>query len=148
MSASLDSLAKNLNLEGLINVKKQLDPKLFNIISDKNKRKGIYPYDYLDSEDKMNETNLPSKDKFYSKLNKSYITDEEYEIAIEVWNTLKENTLREYTKAYMKLGVLLLAYIFENFRKICFKTYEMDPLHFCTSPSLSWNAMLRKTENL
>jgi hypothetical protein len=146
MSASLDSLAKNLNLEDLINVKKQIDPLLFNIISDKNKRKGIYPYDYLDSEDKMNETNLPTKDRFYSKLNKSHITDEEYNIALGVWNTLKEKTLRQYTKTYMKLDVLLLADIFENFRKICFKTYEMDPLHFCTSPSLSWNAMLRKTQ--
>jgi hypothetical protein len=59
---------------------------------------------------------------------------------------LKENTLKEYIKAYMKLDVLLLADIFENFR-ICFKIYEMDlTLDFCTSPSLSWNAMLRKTQ--
>jgi hypothetical protein len=57
----------------------------------------------------LNETNLPSKDKFYSKLNKSNITNEEYNVALEVWNSLKIETLREYTKAYMKLDVLLLA---------------------------------------
>ena len=88
--------------------------------------------------------NLPSKDKFYSKLNKSHISDEDYKLAEQVWNTLKIKTLKEYTKIYMKLDVLLLSDIFENFRKICFKIYEMDPVHFCTSSSLSWNAMLRK----
>jgi len=46
----------------------------------------------------------------------------------------------------MKLDVLLLTDIFENFRNICFRIYEMGPLHFFTSPSLSWNAMLRNTK--
>ncbi len=58
---------------------------------------------------------------------------------------MKENTLKEYIKAYMKLDVLLLADIFENFR-ICFKIYEMDLLHEGMSPFLSWNSMLRKTQ--
>ena len=146
MSASLDSLAMNLNTEDLKHVKKQISPLLLNIISDKNKRKGVYPYDYMDSEDKLNETELPTKDKFYSRLNKSHISDKDYKLAVQVWNILETKTLKEYTKTYMKLDVLLLTDIFENFRKICFEIYKMDPLHFYTSPSLSWNAMLRNTE--
>jgi hypothetical protein len=54
----------------------------------------------------------------------------------------------EYTKTYMKLDVLLLTDIFEKFRSICFEIYKMDPLHFSTSPSLSWNALLSKSSNV
>jgi hypothetical protein len=78
MSESLDSLAKNLNIEYLINIKKQIDPLILNII--KNKGKGIYPYDYINSKEKLIEADLPSKLHFYSKLNKSHITDEEFNL--------------------------------------------------------------------
>ncbi len=44
----------------------------------------------------------------------------------------------------MKLDVLLLTDLFENFRNLCLNIYKIDPLHFYTSPSLSWNAMLKK----
>jgi hypothetical protein len=144
MNASLDSLAKNLNIDDLKYVKKQINPLIFNIISYKNKRKGIYPYDYIDSEDKFKETELPTKDKFYSKLNKSHISDEDYDLAKQVWDTLEIKTLEEYTKTYMKLDILLLSDLFENFRNLCLNIYKIDPLHFYTSPSLSWNAMLKK----
>ena len=33
-------------------------------------RKGVYPNEYMDSLDKFDETELPSIDKFYSKLQK------------------------------------------------------------------------------
>ena len=41
-------------------------------------RKGIYPYEYMDSWENFNEISLPDKEAFYSKLNKKGITDEEY----------------------------------------------------------------------
>ena len=40
-------------------------------------KKGIYPYEYMDSWGRFSETRLPDKEKFYSKLNDEHITDEE-----------------------------------------------------------------------
>ena len=43
--------------------------------------KGVYPYDYMDNWNRFNETELPQKDAFYSKLSNSHISDEDYERA-------------------------------------------------------------------
>ena len=45
------------------------------------KRKGVYPYDYMDSFDKFNDKNLPSKEKFFCMLRDEHITDKDYEHA-------------------------------------------------------------------
>ena len=47
---------------------------------------------------------------------------------------------------YLKSDLLLLANVFENFRKMCFKTYQLDPVKFISSPGLAWQAVLQKTE--
>ena len=52
-------------------------------------RKGVYPYEYMDSWEKFNETSLPDKESFYSKLNKEGITDEDYAHAQKVWKVFK-----------------------------------------------------------
>ena len=48
-------------------------------------RKGIYPYEYMDSWDKFKETSLPSIEKFYSNLNMSGVSDGDYDHACMVW---------------------------------------------------------------
>ena len=40
---------------------------------------------------------------------------------------------------------MLLADVFENFRKACIKTYESDPAHFVSLTGLAWQACLKKT---
>ena len=50
-------------------------------------KKGVYPYEYLDSMEKFSEKTLPSKEKFYSQLSDSHISGEEYLHAEKVWNT-------------------------------------------------------------
>ena len=108
-------------------------------------RKGVYPYDYVSSLDKLTETQLPSKEEFYSKLNDEDITDEDYQHAIKVWNTFKCKNLRDYHNLYLKSDVLLLADVFENFRKTCLNHYKLDPAHYYTSPGLAWDACLKTT---
>ena len=47
---------------------------------------------------------------------------------------------------YLKSDILLLADVFENFREMCFKTYQLDPVKFISSSGLAWQAVLQKTE--
>jgi hypothetical protein len=47
---------------------------------------------------------------------------------------------------YLKSDVLLLADVFENFRKTCFEYYHLDPCHYISSPGLAWAAMLKMTD--
>ena len=85
-------------------------------------RKGIYPYDHVSSIDILQETKLPSKDLFYSKVNDEEISDEDYQHAIQVWNTFNCQTLQDYHDLYLKSDVLLLADVFEKFQKNLFET--------------------------
>ena len=54
-------------------------------------------------------------------------------------------TFREYRDLYMKLDVLLLTDVFENFRSVCLKNYELDPCWYFTAPGLARDACLKKT---
>lgn len=109
-------------------------------------RKGVCCYDYLDSWEKLDYTQLPSKEDFYSKLNEEHITDEDYQHAQRVWSIFEMKTLRFYLETYLQNDVLLTADIIINFRKTCMKIYGLDPLRYYTLPSLSMDAMLKKTE--
>ena len=100
-------------------------------------RKGVYPYEYIDSWKRFNETELPSKDKFYSELNLEDISDDDYAHAISVWNTFNSSNLGEYHDLYGKLDTALLADIFENFRDKHIEADKLDPAYFLTTPGLS-----------
>lgn len=107
-------------------------------------RKGIYPYDYMDSFDKVNKP-LPTKKEFYRILNDEHISDEDYKHACNVWNTFKLTSMGDYHNLYLKYDILLLTDVFENFRKTCLQYYKLDPCHYFTSLGLSWDAMLKMT---
>ena len=109
------------------------------------KKKGVYPYDYMDCWQKFSDTKLPEKDEFYSLLTDENISDEQYKHAQKVWNNFNMKTMGDYHDVYLKSDILLLAYVFENFRKTCHQYYELDPCHYFTSPGLSWDAMLKMT---
>ena len=107
-------------------------------------RKGLYPYEYMDSWKRFNETELPSKDKFYSTLNLEDISDEDYAHAINVWNTFNINNLGECHDLYVKLDTALLTHVYENFRDKHIETDKLDPAYILTTPGLSWWACLKK----
>ena len=52
----------------------------------------------------------------------------------------------EYHDLYVQSETLLLADVFENFRNMYIKVYELDPAHFLTTPGLAWQACLKKAE--
>ena len=109
-------------------------------------QKGIYPYEYIDSFEKFNETELPSKDKFYSSLTNKNIKQKEYEYAQKVWKETNCRNIGDYHDIYLKSDILLLADVVQNFRETCMKAYKLDPMHYYTAPGLSWDALLKCTK--
>ena len=140
MSSSLEKLVSNMPKESFKYTSEVFEGKEFDLMV----RKGVYPYDYMDSFDKFNEK-LPSKEEFYSLLNDEHISNEDYEHAQNVWNTFSLKNMGDYHNLYLGSDVLLLADVFENFRKTCLEYYKLDPCHYFTSPGLSWDAMLKMT---
>lgn len=141
MPGSLENLGKNLSKEQFVHTQTFFTSDKVELLL----RKGVYPYDYMSDESKCADTSLPSKELFYSKLNESDISDSDYEHAENVWNSFNINNLGEYSDLYVKSDVLLLSDIFENFRELCMKTYNLDPVWYFTAPGLSWDAMLKIT---
>ena len=107
-------------------------------------RKGVYHYEYMDSWEKFNETSLPSKKDVYSNLNMEDIDDIDYRHGNNVLKGFKLENLEDYHDLYVQSGTLLLADVFENFRDMCLKAYELDPAHFLSLPGLAWQACLKK----
>ncbi|XP_044578974.1 uncharacterized protein LOC123261446 [Cotesia glomerata] len=142
MASSIDKLSSYLTDDSKI-ITRQFysDPEELKLVTSK----GIFPYEYVDSLEKLDVTKLPDKQDFYSRLNDKHISDEDYTFAQKVWDKFNIQTLGEYSDLYLKTDVLLLADIFENFRSSCFKTYELDALHYYTAPGLAFSAMLKLT---
>ena len=88
--------------------------------------KGVYPYDYMDSSEKFNDTQLPERKDFYSLLTDDDISESDYRRAQEVWNTFRIKDVGEYHDLYLKSDILLLSDVFENFRETCLLNYIMD----------------------
>ena len=142
MSSSLDKLVSNLPNDALTYTSEKFQDEELKLMS----QKGVYPYDYMDSFEKFNEAQIPRKEDFYSILNDQHISDEDYNHARKVWNTFKIRNMGQYHDLYLKSDILLLADVFENFRKTCLEYYKLDPCHYFTSPGLSWDAMLKMTD--
>ena len=142
MPSSLDKLASNLDRDSFKNTSKFYKEKQLKLLL----KKGIYPYEYMDSLKRLDETQLPPKESFYSRLTGEDITEEDYEHAQTVWREFDMKTLRDYHNLYNQSDVLLLADIFENFRDVCSKNYGLDPAWYYTAPRLSWDAMLKMTD--
>ena len=97
-------------------------------------RKDVYPYEYVDTWQKFSEISLPSKGDFYSNLNMEDISDIDYN---NVFKRFKLENLGDYHDLYVQSDTLLLADVFNNFRDMCIKEYELDPTHFLSLPGLA-----------
>lgn len=144
--ASLEKLAENLTEFPIL--KQQFpqvwtfqQPEYLDIVC----QKGIYPYSYMTNFSRFNETSLPSKEAFRNDLTGEGIDDEQYEFAEQVWLTMDCESMGEYHDLYLYQDVFLLADIFEQFRSMCLKNYELDPAHYYTVPGLGWDAALKFT---
>ena len=108
-------------------------------------RKGVYPYEYMDSWNRFNETSLPNKKDFYSCLNMENVTGIDYRHANRVFNTFKRKNICGYHDLYVQSDTLLLADIFQAFRVTCIKIYKLDLAYFLSLPGFAWQACLKMT---
>ena len=106
-------------------------------------QKGVYPYEYMDSFDRFQETKLPPIGKFYSSMSDESISKKNYQHAQEVWKTFNCENLGDYHDLYLKTDVILLADVFQTFRRTCINAYKLDPQFYYTVPGLSWDALLK-----
>ena len=141
MSTSLDSLVNDLPETAFNNLKRYYTGDKFNLV----KRKGVYPYEYMDSLERFKENKLPPKKSFYSRLIGEDISNEDYAHAKKVWEIFEMEHFQDYHNLYNETDVLLLADVFESFRNICMENYKLDPAHYYTAPGLSWDACLKMT---
>ena len=108
-------------------------------------RKGVYPYSCITNFNIFGDTVLPPPSAFHNELTGDDILPEDYKHAQNVWEKFEIPDLGEYHDLYVKIDVLLLADVFENFRNLCHKFYDLDPTHCFTAPGLSWQACLKMT---
>ena len=93
-------------------------------------RKGVYPYEYMDSWERFDKILLPNKEDLCSSLNIEGITDVDYRHAKKVFKEFKMNNLGDYHDLYVQSDTLLLADVFENSRNKCIEAYKLDPAFF------------------
>jgi hypothetical protein len=109
-------------------------------------RKGVFPYDYLNDWAKMDEQALPNRDAFRNTLRQEECSEADYAHAQRVWQEFGCTTLRQYLELYLKTDVLILADVFEEFRRVCAHNYQLDAAHYVSAPQLSWDSMLKSTQ--
>ena len=142
LKSSVEALVNNLPKDGFKNLEKYYTTEQLTLL----KQKGFYPYEYMDSIEKLKDNKPPPQQAFYSKLKREGINNYNYQHVLNVWKSFKMKSMKEYHELYNITDVLLLADVFENFRDVCLKNYGLDPVYYYTAPGLAWDAMLRMTK--
>ena len=138
LQGNLDLLSKDLD-DDLKIVTKQEFQNDFKYV---NKKLQNFPYMYLNSEN-LNEENLPEMKEFDNILTMKKITEKEYKEVKNFYKQMKFKNLKEYLECYLKSDITLLTDIFNNFRKMIFNEFELDPVKYISSPSLSKDCALK-----
>ncbi|XP_070526956.1 uncharacterized protein [Cardiocondyla obscurior] len=108
LNASLDKLSSLLIKDKMRILRAEfakLSEKNFDLLT----RKGIFPYEYVNSVERLDESSLPSRKSFFSSLTGDTVSKTDYAHAETVWQQFSIQTLGEYSDLYLKTDVLLLA---------------------------------------
>ena len=109
-------------------------------------RKGVYPHAYMTDIEKLKERRLPCMSDFHDSLNEKDISTEDYQHAQNVWQKFSCQTLEDYMKIYLTCDVTLLADVFEGYRDFFKAKFDLDPAHYVSLPSLSYDCALKFTK--
>ena len=155
MASKLENLVTNLvepHKKLSIDILKQIFPNIYRLCNnntDKSElflRKGVDPFESMDSWDKFDLPVSLDKKHYYSQLNNSTIRDKDLNHVKNVCNTLKITNLGQYHDLYLRSDTALLADVFENFRDKCLDIDKLDPAYFLSAPGLSWQSGLKMTK--
>jgi len=142
MNASLSELVENLRKKGGGGF--QILEKVFGTSNSKLlTRKGVYPYDYISSWDKFEETSIPPRAQFYNTLTKSHISDDDHMYATLIFREFGLSNLGDYHDLYLLTDTLLLACVFEEFREMTMANFKLDAAHYYSLPGLAWDSALK-----
>ena len=109
--------------------------------------KSFFPYEYCSSLEKMISTKkLPSRKHFYSSLSENKISKEDHLFAQSVWEEFKCKNLVDYTEIYCKIDTVLLAEVFQTFRKKMMAFSGLDPAYYISLPAYGYDSMLKLTK--
>ena len=145
-NSSLEILASNLNNEDFNYLVSEFGIDKLEIL----RRKDAYPYEWVDSYEKLKDSFLPEKKYFYSSLKDGkryntdgHVTDEQHLHLQNVWDTFNFNIFEDFQDHYLKKDLLLLVDTFEKFIFTCLKYYDLNSCHYFSATGLSWDAMLK-----
>ena len=110
-------------------------------------RKGVFPYSYLDSLEKFNDRQLPPIEEFHNDLSGQPCSEEDYNHAQRAWREFRCTSFLDYLLHYLELDVLILCDVFENFRALSLRTDGIDPVHYVSLPSYSFDAALKSANS-
>ena len=119
MAYSLEQLCKELansGAERFVHLKKQF-PSLQQDQLQLLLRKGVYPYEFMNDWDKLALPNLTSRAEFFNSIKQEECSEGDYAHAQKMWNLFECRTMQDYMNLYLKTDVLILADVFENFRR-------------------------------
>ena len=141
MNSNLEKLVKNLSNNDFKFLLKEFNPEQIKLV-----KKGVYPYENMDSFERFFENKLPYKKHSSKSLNNKHMKEKDYLHAVKIWNNLEMINMGDYHDLYLKTDVLLLADIFDKFVNRSLEFYKLDPSYYFSSSGLSWDAMLKMTE--
>ena len=85
---------------------------------------------------RFRDTQLPPRDAFFSRLSGEDISTDDYAHAQRIWSVFGCQTMLEFHNLYLRLDILLLADVFEKFRRDSMALYGLEPVHYYSLPGL------------
>ena len=152
LQASLSELCSDLKDSGhnygilkqtyLVKTNGKFDAKKYKMLLEKS----FFPYEFCTSLEQMKSvTQLPDINHFKSSLTETTISKNEHKFAQKVWKMFNCDNLLDYSKVYNKIDTILLAEVFQKFRKDMHRFSGLDPAHYISLPSYSYDSMLKLT---
>lgn len=128
----------------LVRTNGKFDKKKYDMVLEKS----FFPYEYCQSLEQMESvTELPERKHFKSSLTEKNISAADHKFAKKVWEKFQCKNLIDYTKVYCKIDTILLAEVFQKFRKSMHSFSGLDPAHYISLPSYSYDSMLKLTQS-